>query len=137
MLKVDEILFSKKPSEPLKHFNVLFNTNVDWDTDMVSVDVSYFALKENKILGENIINKNDKLVGVGTCDKTGKINVCHFDGSYQTYFWVEPSEVEGFKVIKENWEIEEVRRHNKAIKEKWTTEKSIKKELKKKRSNPK
>lgn len=131
MDSINDILFpdnaDNKPKKIGKEYNALFSTNVDWDTDTVSVDVSYFSLKVNKIFkDDNTIYAGDPLVGVGFCEKTNMINVCCFDGISQKYFWVKPEEVNAVESISEKWNINDVQRHLKAIKEKWTTQKKTK-----------
>jgi hypothetical protein len=137
MHNVDEILFPKNITDSLKDSNILFSTNIDWDTDMASVHVSYFYLKEDKYLkNDNHISSKERLIGIGLCNKTGMINVCHFDGECHIYFWVKPEELsDNIETVKEEWEVEDVRLHVKAIKEKWTIERNSKKELSKKKSN--
>jgi hypothetical protein len=141
MLNIDEILFAnKQPKESSKKLNALFNTSIDWDTDMVSVDVSYFLLKEDKTLGDdNIISAGELLIGIGVCDKTGMINVCHFDEDYHKYFWINSEDVKAVEPVVEHWEFNDVKRHIKAIKERWTTQivKDIKKDSNQKKNRQK
>ncbi|SRR3972149_1174908 len=116
---------------------ILFQTNINWDTDMVSVDVSCFVLKKDKIIGDNTIMTSERLYGVGICEKTGMINVCNFDGNYYTYFWVMPDEIISINPSVEEWYSDDVKRHIKAIREKWIIEKNTKKELKQKKNKQK
>lgn len=127
MLDVDDILFPKKPIKLLNGPDVLFDVDINWELDIIKVDVSYYSLKENKQLkNDNIINSNEPLIGFGICDKTQMINVGYFEENTQIYFWVKPEEVVYNGTFTEEWEIDDARIYVKAIKEKWTTEKNTK-----------
>jgi hypothetical protein len=129
MHKINEISFGGHTIKSLGPSDILFNTDINWDTDVQSVHVSYFQLKEEKSFhNSNFINKEDKLIGVGFCNKTNKINVCFLDENSQIYFWVKPEEINFIGTYEEYWEKNDVRIHVKAIKEKWTTEKNTEKE---------
>jgi hypothetical protein len=116
---------------------ILFNTNINTDSCDVSVAVSYFILKKDKNIGDDIIKSGQKLIGVGICDKTGMINVCYLNGNYHKYFWIKPEEIRNAGTNSEEWEFDDVKTHLKAIKEKWTTEKNTKNDLKQKKSSQK
>lgn len=135
MANAGDILFSIKDNPGLnKSYNILFNTNTDWDTNSVSLEVSYFCLKEEKKFNDgNVIDAKELLVGVGYCEKTNMINVCSIDESVKRYFWVNLDEVDTRGTFKEDWSLEDVKLHHKIINEKWTTENNIKKESKKKK----
>jgi hypothetical protein len=141
MHNADEILFSNEGlKKPKKSVDALFNTNIDWDNDVASIDVSYFSLKEDKVVGKDIVvTTNEKLIGVGVCEKTGLVNVCYFDENNQRYFWVKPDEINTVKTVVEYWKLNDIKIHIKAIKEKWNTqtEKNIKKEPKKQKNKTK
>ncbi len=139
MLNIDEILFPNTLlTESAKNLNAIFNTNINWDTDTMSVDVSYFSLKNDKTLGEDIvINTTEQLIGLDVCEETGMINVCLFDENHYRYFWVKLDEIYNLKTVTEYWKIDDVKRHLKAINEKWTTKKNIKNELKQKKNKEK
>lgn len=137
MRNIDKILFSNDSSESPKSFNSLFDMNIDSDTDTLLVDVSYFVLKSNKILGDDIIETTERLIGVDFCEKTGMINVCSIDGRYYKYFWVRLDEVKAESTSVELWKINDIKTHIKSIKEEWTIEKNTKNELKKKKNKGK
>lgn len=133
MLKIEDILFSQTHSESFNQRNVLFNTDINWDTDVVPVDTSYYYLKANKKFEDFTISTSQLLVGVEICNETEMVNVCYCDGDNYIYFWVNLEDVKSINSIKENWIISDVKRHIKAIKEQWTNDKkSTTKEFKKK-----
>ncbi len=135
MLKVEDILFSNTHSESFNQRNVLFNTDINWDTDVVPVDTSYYYLKANKKFEDFTISTTQLLVGVEICNETEMINVCYCDGNNYVYFWVNLEDVKSINSIKENWIVNDVKRHIKAIKEQWTTDKkSTIRESKKKKN---
>lgn len=138
MLKIEDILFSQTHSESFNQRNVLFNTDINWDTDVVPVDTSYYYLKANKKFEDFTISTTQLLVGVEICNETEMVNVCYCDGNNYIYFWVNLEDVKSLNSIKENWIISDVKRHIKAIKEQWTADKnSTTKELKKTKNKAK
>jgi len=120
MPNADEILFSKKGH--VKYNDALFNTDINWDTDSVSIHVSYAFLLKDKTLGkDNIVYSDDPLIVVGFCIETDKFNVCSTAMNSKIFFWVDKAEISEIQTSLEHWPIEEVRLHHKSINEKWMT----------------
>lgn len=128
MHKIDEIFFSGRSIKSFGPSDILFNPDINWDTDVQNVYVTYFTLKENKIIGDFTIYKNENLIAVEYCEQKNKINVCYLDEKSQIYFWINSDDVNFAGTFEECWEKNDVRLYVKAIKERWTTEKNIKKE---------
>ncbi|HWY35759.1 MAG TPA: hypothetical protein VNX68_14030, partial [Nitrosopumilaceae archaeon] len=128
MPSTDDILFNNKLStEPIKGLDELFNVNVDKDLETIPIKICYVQLKSDKTIGNEIIKAFvDSLIVIGISDESENINVCYFNGNYFTYFWVKSDEIEGEKLIVEQWSFEDSKRHFKAIEEKWTIEKKEK-----------
>ena len=132
---INKILFSNIESKNLNKFSdILFNVSSKKNIDDIPVDVSYFSLKKEKILNDgNVINLDEPLMAVGFCEETNKINVCVFENNIKIYFWVNFDEVEFRSNVVENWNLDKIKSHYKALNEKWIIEKNTIKESKKKK----
>jgi hypothetical protein len=133
MINIDEILFSK---ESKNSSSSLFYTDVNFDTDTAFIDISYFEIKkEKKLSDDDIVKLGQRVIGVGFCREKNIINLCVFDENPKIYFWTSIEDVEFKETVKENWNLEDIKIHYKAVNEKWTIRKPIKKELKKNKNS--
>ena len=47
---------------------ILFPNQLDINNDSVSIDVSYYTLKNNKVFEDgNMVNSNEQLITIGIC----------------------------------------------------------------------
>jgi len=130
---IEKILFPNKLNENTKgkslDVDFLFTKIFDLDKETTKVSVSYFLLNKKIILDEeNTFEKNTKVMVVGHCNEENLINVCFNDEDSKKYFWINLDDVHSPVVVDEIWSLSDAKLHNKAIKEKWTKEKSIEKD---------
>jgi hypothetical protein len=129
---IDKILFPSKSNKNFEekslNLDSLFNPIVDLDSETTKVSVSYFFLSKDVSLDEeNIFYKDTRVMAVGFCEEENLINVCFNEEDSKKYFWINLSDVHSPVVIDEVWNTSDALLHKKAIKEKWTLERNIKK----------
>jgi len=130
---IDKILFPKKSNKSLEekslNLDSLFKPIIDLDSETTKVSVSYFFLSKDITLDEeNTFYKDTRVMAVGFCDDENLINVCFNEEDSKKYFWISLDDVHSPVVIDEVWSLDDALLHNKAIKEKWTLERNIKKD---------
>jgi hypothetical protein len=117
----DDLLFS----DALKNLScnsaeILFDKS--YEDKNILVDITYFYLSTKKVIStETTIEPNEELIGVGYDEAKQMINLYKSYSDTDIFFWANIDEIGRYSTSLEQWSFNEVKRHNKAIKENWVT----------------